>query len=118
LFNINKEPASKDIHIFVIEGFLLYNYKPLIDLFDIRYYLVVPYDECKGGEVHITTWFLTHWVSDGLVWSMYLKHRKEVEDNSVDVVYLDLFSYGNYVQSCRSIFILKYCHCYAIKKRI
>uniref|UniRef100_A0A493TPZ0 Nicotinamide riboside kinase 2 n=1 Tax=Anas platyrhynchos platyrhynchos TaxID=8840 RepID=A0A493TPZ0_ANAPP len=26
---------------------------------------------------------------DGHVWPMYLKHRKEMEDNGVDVVYLD-----------------------------
>ncbi|XP_050766515.1 nicotinamide riboside kinase 2 isoform X3 [Athene noctua] len=62
----SKEPASKDIHILVIEGFLLYNY-------NTRNYTV---PDPPG-------------LFDGHVWPMYLKHRKEMEDCGVDVVYLD-----------------------------
>ncbi|XP_021234372.1 nicotinamide riboside kinase 2 isoform X2 [Numida meleagris] len=60
------EPPSKEPHILLIEGFLLYNYST-------RSYTV---PDPPG-------------LFDGHVWPMYLKHRKEMEDSGVDVVYLD-----------------------------
>uniref|UniRef100_A0A8C5TU97 Nicotinamide riboside kinase 2 n=1 Tax=Malurus cyaneus samueli TaxID=2593467 RepID=A0A8C5TU97_9PASS len=70
----SKEPTSQDIHILVIEGFLLYNYKVknsflLISPFPTRNYTV---PDPPG-------------LFDGHVWPMYLKHRKEMEDCGVDV---------------------------------
>uniref|UniRef100_A0A3B4XBH8 Nicotinamide riboside kinase 2 n=1 Tax=Seriola lalandi dorsalis TaxID=1841481 RepID=A0A3B4XBH8_SERLL len=41
------DSEEKGIHFLIIEGFLIYNYKPLIDVYDKCFYISIPYEECK-----------------------------------------------------------------------
>ncbi|KAJ8401547.1 hypothetical protein AAFF_G00378640 [Aldrovandia affinis] len=83
-------PKADEVYVLIIEGFLIFNYRPLNEIMDKKYFLTIPYELCKKRRCsRVYTPPDPPGYFDGHVWPMYLKNRKEMEETVSDLVYLD-----------------------------
>ncbi|XP_071394614.1 nicotinamide riboside kinase 1 isoform X1 [Centroberyx affinis] len=82
-------PEDK-VFVLIVEGFLIFNHRPLNELMDKRYFMEIPYDVCK--ERRCSRVYTPHdppGYFDGHVWPMYLKNRQQMESMVSGIVLLD-----------------------------
>lgn len=81
---------STEVFVLIVEGFLIFNYRPLNDLYNKKYFMEIPYDICKtrrSSRVYSPPDPPGYF--DGHVWPMYLKNRREMEAMVSNIVFLD-----------------------------
>ncbi|XP_031161749.1 nicotinamide riboside kinase 1 isoform X3 [Sander lucioperca] len=82
--------ADEEVYVLIVEGFLIFNHRPLNELFYKRYFMEIPYDVCKTRRSsRVYTPPDPPGYFDGHVWPMYLKARQEIESMVSGIVFLD-----------------------------
>ncbi|KAF1389324.1 hypothetical protein PFLUV_G00072250 [Perca fluviatilis] len=82
--------ADEEVYVLIVEGFLIFNHRPLNELFHKRYFMEIPYDVCKTRRsLRVYTPPDPPGYFDGHVWPMYLKARQEMESMVSRIVFLD-----------------------------
>lgn len=82
--------VKTNTYILIIEGFCIFNYKPIEELCDLKYYFTLTEEECRKRRLKriyerpdCAGYF------DMCVWPQYLVYLKEVKESVANVTYFD-----------------------------
>ncbi|XP_033947469.1 nicotinamide riboside kinase 1 [Pseudochaenichthys georgianus] len=81
---------EEEVYVLIVEGFLIFNHRPLSELIYKKYFMEVPYDVCKrrrSSRVYKPPDPPGYF--DGFVWPMYLKNRLQMESMVSGILFLD-----------------------------
>ncbi|XP_061529381.1 nicotinamide riboside kinase 1 isoform X5 [Phycodurus eques] len=79
--------SADHVFVLIVEGFLIFNHRPLNELMDKRYFMEIPYDICKDRRsLRVYKPPDPPGYFDGHVWPMYLKNRQKIEHTVVGIV--------------------------------
>ncbi|XP_077417702.1 nicotinamide riboside kinase 1 isoform X2 [Vanacampus margaritifer] len=82
--------SADRVFMLIVEGFLIFNHRPLNELMNKRYFLEIPYDICKERRsLRVYEPPDPPGYFDGHVWPMYLRNRQEMESTATGIVFLD-----------------------------
>uniref|UniRef100_A0A8C5BK59 Nicotinamide riboside kinase 1 n=1 Tax=Gadus morhua TaxID=8049 RepID=A0A8C5BK59_GADMO len=85
------EAGRTEVFVVIVEGFLIFNHRPLNELMNKKYFLEIPYDECQNRRCsRVYTPPDPPGYFDGHVWPMYLKNRQEMQLGTMFVQGSDL----------------------------
>lgn len=88
LEDIKKSPTN-EIRLVVVEGIMVFNYKPLLPYFDKKYYFTLDKPECWQRRLtRVYTPADPPHYFDKVVWPMHLTHLREVQ-NQTTIEYID-----------------------------
>lgn len=90
--NTLSEETQQTNSLIIIDGFLIFNYPPLAELCDLKYFVTLPFEECLArrqkrdyNSPDPPGYFID------VVWPMYLLHMKEMRQSCFanEIQYLD-----------------------------
>lgn len=87
---LNTQLKNTDCDILILEGFCIFNYKPLSDLCCLKYYFTLSKEDCyKRRSQRVYEPPDCPGYFEKCAWPEYLNLYQYVKDNVVDTVYLD-----------------------------
>lgn len=88
---MDKVQSTNETCLLIIDGFLIFNYQPLADLCDLKYYIQLPFDVCAARRSKRTDYIPPDppGYFESVAWPMHIAHFDQMERTVHGITYLD-----------------------------